>query len=212
MKYTLTALLILVGIILVAIALYRSPGPKADEAVRDSDNEAGGFRDWVKNPDLKNEASRAFAEREEARKSLHVPADISDAEIQKMVERVFVQEDKDFNYARLEIVGKKAKPFLLEALADPRVATRFDPDGFTNGPNYPLQRICGLLADVQFAFASRVLALRLLAARVPEAFGVLPASQALLFGTAQPLAGRALLASILQRDLVGVLSCEPRLN
>ena len=53
---------------------------------------SGGFREWVKNPELKYAASAYF----EARDALTVPDDISPEEIQAMVDRVFIKEDTDF--------------------------------------------------------------------------------------------------------------------
>ena len=73
---------------------------------------AGGFRDWVKNPDYKRSAEQYFAERD----GLTVPDDISQSEIKAMVDRLFVKEDDDFNLDKLRLVGNKATPLLVGAL------------------------------------------------------------------------------------------------
>ena len=84
---------------------------------------------------------------EEERASLTVPEDISDAEIQGMVDRLFELEDRNWlNYKRLELVGRKAHPFFVRTLDDPRIAERFKSEEvFHHGPKVPLQRVIGLL-------------------------------------------------------------------
>lgn len=105
---------------------------------------AGGFRDWVKNPAYRE----AMAERLAARQALTVPDDISADAIAKMVERLFVEPDDDFNFDRLELVGNKAVPLLIRALADPRTATTNWglERGHALSTRSPLERICNLLA------------------------------------------------------------------
>lgn len=104
----------------------------------------GGFRDWVKNPDYKRSAEQYFAERE----ALTVPDDISQDEIQKMVDRLFVKEDDDFNFDRLKLVGNKATPLLIAALnADAAFNTTFSEGGHALDAVSPFERICDLLKE-----------------------------------------------------------------
>ena len=65
------------------------------------DSEAGtyGFSDWVKNPDYKRSAAEYFA----AREALTVPDDISPAQIQHMVDELFIEEVIDGYYEKGEI-------------------------------------------------------------------------------------------------------------
>ena len=100
MKYAVITLLVLCVVAIAAFFLLR--------ARHDSEADPGVFVDWVKNPDYKRSAAEYFA----ARDALTVPDDISPAEIQHMVEQLFVEEDNDFNFDRLKLVGEKAVPFL----------------------------------------------------------------------------------------------------
>lgn len=102
----------------------------------------GGFRDWVKNPDFSKAAAEYFA----ARDALEVPDDISEAEIRQMVDRLFVQQDNDFNMERLKLVGDKADALLIEALEDPKTAeTKFGAGGHALDAKSPFERIVDLL-------------------------------------------------------------------
>lgn len=99
-----------------------------------------GFRSWLKNPEERKDAADYFA----ALHALEVPDDISSTEIRKMVARLFVQADDDFNFERLKIVGSKAVPELIEALADPRTSSaKFN--GHILDSQSPFERICDLL-------------------------------------------------------------------
>lgn len=103
---------------------------------------ANEFWDWVKNPDYRR-ATNEFMQRREA---ASVPADISDRQLRRMVRRLFREKNKNFNFERLQKVGPKLIPFLLEALDDPGVAIRFiHPEHFLL-PQSPFERICELLA------------------------------------------------------------------
>jgi hypothetical protein len=57
-----------------------------------------------------------------------------------------VQQDQDFNFDRLKLVGDRAVPFLIRALQDPRTATMtFGKGAPPLGPQSPFERICKLL-------------------------------------------------------------------
>lgn len=117
--------------------------------------EFGGFRDWVKNPLYRQAAEDYFA----ARSALRVPDDISDDEIRRMVDRLFVQKDEDFNFRRLELVGAKAVPFLVEALEKPGTArTKFRDRGHATAAESPFERIVDLIAPIGPAEAAGALA------------------------------------------------------
>jgi len=60
---------------------------------------------------------------ETAKSQLSVPADLSDEEIEAMVERLFVAEDWRWNHLKLSLVGERAVPMLVDALSDPRIET-----------------------------------------------------------------------------------------
>ncbi len=147
MKYTLISLailLVIAGVYFIASRLFRTQS-----------GEAGGFRDWLKNPDYKQVAADHFA----ARDALEVPVDISDAEIQKMVDRLFAQEDKDFNFDRLKLVGSKAVPYLITALEDPKTKTKqFGEGDHILDAKSPFERICKLLGAIGPAEAALPLA------------------------------------------------------
>lgn len=132
MKFATIAVLILCIVAIAAFFLLRGR----------QDSEAGGFRDWVKNPDYKRTAAEYFA----ARDALTVPDDISGAEIQHMVDQLFVEEDDDFNFDRLELVGEKAVPLLIDTLSEDRTrTTAFSMDGEDYIDGSPFERICDLL-------------------------------------------------------------------
>ena len=110
----------------------------------DNESTAGGFRDWVKNPDYKRAAEEFFAERD----ALTVPDDISQSEIQAMVDRLFVKEDNDFNFDKLKLVGEKAIPLLVAALnSDRAFDTKFSEGGHVSNAKSPFERICDLLEE-----------------------------------------------------------------
>lgn len=105
---------------------------------------ASGFRDWVKNPYYKRSAEQYFAERD----ALTVPDDISQSEIQAMVDRLFVKEDNDFNLDKLKLVGDKATPLLVATLnSDRAFNTTFSEGGHAFGAKSPFERICDLLEE-----------------------------------------------------------------
>ncbi|HIK95507.1 MAG TPA: HEAT repeat domain-containing protein [Planctomycetes bacterium] len=66
-----------------------------------------------------------------------------------MVDRLFVQEDEDFNLDRLKLVGAKAVPMLIEALENPKTAaTKFGDGGHALDPKSPFERIVDLLTPI----------------------------------------------------------------
>jgi HEAT repeat protein len=111
------------------------------------------FRSWLKNP---SERQGAVA-RSTALYSLAVPQDISTAEIQKMVDRLFIQADDDFNFERLKLVGAKAIPSLIEVLGKTRTSSVKFTGQFSYGGS-PFQRICDLLGRLGAAEAAGPLA------------------------------------------------------
>lgn len=115
----------------------------------------GGFRDWVKNPDYKRAAEQYFAERD----ALKVPDDISQNEIQTLVDRLFMKEDEDFNLDKLKLVGDKATPLLVAALNSDRVFnSTFSEDGHVFDAKSPFERICDLLEETCPPAAAKPLA------------------------------------------------------
>ncbi|MEO8128981.1 MAG: hypothetical protein ABJF23_10775 [Bryobacteraceae bacterium] len=72
-----------------------------------------------------------------------LPKDLSDADIQGMVEGLFIQEDGDFSLDRLKLVGRRAIPFLIGGLQDQRTATTIFHE--INHLKSPFERICLLL-------------------------------------------------------------------
>ena len=108
MKYTIFAVGIIVVLGIVSLIAYRFLRPRS-----------GGFQDWVKNPGYKQAVDDYFA----ARESLEVPHDISNEEIQRMIDRLYIQKDEDFNFDRLKRVGIKAVPMLIKALKEPKTAS-----------------------------------------------------------------------------------------
>lgn len=101
----------------------------------------GDFWDWVKNPDFR----RAINEFMRRREAASVPADITDRQLRRMVRRLFREKNKNFNFERLQKVGPRLIPFLLEALDDPAVAIRFIHPEHPLLPQSPFERICELL-------------------------------------------------------------------
>lgn len=143
MKHLLIAALCTAALLCIALLLGPVSRARRDDA-------PGGFRDWVKRPDYKRAVGQRMAADEEERRSLRVPESIPEAEIGKMVDRLFVREDRNaLNFSRLELVGAKAHSHLRRALADPRIAERFDGMGPWDGSPYvPLQRVAGLLRRI----------------------------------------------------------------
>ncbi|ADG68569.1 PBS lyase HEAT domain protein repeat-containing protein [Planctopirus limnophila DSM 3776] len=134
MKYAAFILGIVVIISIGTFITYRMLRPRHGEN--------GGFSDWLKNPDYKQAAADYFA----ARKALTIPDDISDEEIQKMVDQLFDEKDKHFNFDRLQLVGMKAVPMLINALNNPKTASmKFGDGGYVPGPASPFERIADLL-------------------------------------------------------------------
>ena len=72
---------------------------------------------------------------------LQVPSDLSDDEIDWMIEGLFREEDKYFKCDRLEIVGERAVPKLVEALSDQRIGKVRRGEGSQS----PLYKIVSLL-------------------------------------------------------------------
>jgi len=77
-----------------------------------------------------------------------LPKDLSDVDIKAMVERLFIQEDDDFNLDRLKLAGSRAVPFLIDALQEPRTETATFPKVSPLALGSPFERICRLL-DLQ---------------------------------------------------------------
>ncbi|MEZ6044696.1 MAG: hypothetical protein R3C11_03750 [Planctomycetaceae bacterium] len=138
MLYLFSAILAVVIIALILFLVWKKRRARTQD-------QFGGFQEWVKNPDFKKSYGMFIEDREQARQALKVPANISPAEIQKMVNQLFVEEDFHFNYDKLELLGPKAVPFLTKALQNPKAAKRFNPGAFKFTPDTPLQRICKLL-------------------------------------------------------------------
>jgi len=147
MKYAAAAIAIIALLAVVGVIAYRFFKPR--------NQDTGGFRDWVKKPDYKQAAANYFA----AREALEVPDDISDDEIQQMVDRLFVQKDEDFNFDRLKLVGIKAVPMLIGALENPKTAlTQFGEGGHSLDAKSPFERIVDLLKPLGPAGAALPLA------------------------------------------------------
>lgn len=81
-----------------------------------------------------------------ARHSLKVPSDLGDAEICHIVENLFLPSDDEWNQPRLEMVGKRAVPFLVDALDDARIGTARFPDAMVLDGQSALERIVELLS------------------------------------------------------------------
>lgn len=113
---------------------------------------SGGFRDWVKNLGYRFSAIRYLMTRD----ALDVPDNISDEEIERMVERLFDQKDRGFNFDRLKLVGIRAVPRLIEALESPRLSsTKFSKVRHVADAKSPFERIVDLLAPFGPAEAAR---------------------------------------------------------
>jgi hypothetical protein len=85
----------------------------------------GGFRDWVKNPEwreaVEDELTRKLLEQKRKREEPVVPLDLPEEEIKVLVEGLLHRDQDDFEgIERLERVGAKAVPALLQALVDSR--------------------------------------------------------------------------------------------
>ena len=144
MKYAVLGIVAtFVVIAIIGCRSFRSP-PK----------ETGGFKDWGKNPDYRKAAAEYAAERD----ALKVPDEISPDEIQKMVDRLFLQKDEDFNLDRLKLVGEKAIPYLVQALERPQASKKFVDVDHVLAPKSPFERIAGLLEPFGHASAVRPLA------------------------------------------------------
>lgn len=114
----------------------------------------GGFRDWVENPDYKRAAEEYFARRE----ALTVPDNISRDEIQLLVDRLFEQDDNDFNLEKLKLIGSKATPLLINALnSDEAFEQTFSAGRHATAPKSPFERICDLLSETAPASAAEPL-------------------------------------------------------
>jgi HEAT repeat protein len=99
---------------------------------------------------------RESSEAEQRRAS----ARYSDADLQRMVERLFVQYDPDrANFHALLYAGARPLPLLLKALDDPRTSTMLFPgDGANILDTSPFDRICSLLRTLKPAAAAAPLA------------------------------------------------------
>ena len=142
--------LVIVGLVLAA---YYWTRPRDVEQRDVHDVEPGGFRDWVKNPERKTMAEEFFERR---RRAMEVPEDITNAEIERMVDQLFVPENEGFNIERLGRVGDRAAPFLIEALDDPRVEMKFEKQ-HALGASSPFERIADLLGQIGSPDAARPL-------------------------------------------------------
>ncbi len=135
MKYFLLGLALTLALVVVYVALHRLGFGRNKESKL-------YFRDLVMDP----KHMQATDDYYEKLDNLRVPGDISDAEIQRMVDRLFIEEDDDFNYPRLELVGLKAVPFLIRALNDPKtLSARFEKGDRYSRAKSPFERICKLL-------------------------------------------------------------------
>ncbi|MDX1930765.1 MAG: DUF4375 domain-containing protein [Pirellulaceae bacterium] len=142
MNYFYVLAAIVVGII--AYLVFK-PGKRA----------SGGFLDWVTQPSYQRAAADYFA----ARQALTVPDDISQEDIQKMIDRLFQQDDDDFNADRLKLVGIKAVPLLIAALENPQTAAaKFGAGGHACDAKSPFERIVRLLEPLAPAEAAKPLA------------------------------------------------------
>jgi HEAT repeat protein len=114
-----------------------------------------GFRDYVKNPSSQNWLTAELAYRD----SIRVPPDLPDSDIQRMVERLYLLEDKDYNLHRLKLVGHRAVPWLVKALNDPKTSVlRFTQANFSPGGISPFERICDALRPLGSGDAASALA------------------------------------------------------
>jgi len=87
-------------------------------------------------------------------------ARFTDADLQRMVDRLFVQDDPGrANFHGLLYAGARPLPFLLKALDDPRMSTIvFDKNGFDPIETSPFGRVCSLLDNLAPVEAAKPLA------------------------------------------------------
>ncbi|OAI45746.1 hypothetical protein AYO44_12460 [Planctomycetaceae bacterium SCGC AG-212-F19] len=113
------------GTILLLVCLWLLFGDWLKRFWQNRGDGKGGFRDWVKNPEwreaVEDQLTRQLLEQQHKLEEPVVPLDLSEAEIQELVEHLLQREQSEFDgIERLEQVGAKAVPALLAALADPR--------------------------------------------------------------------------------------------
>jgi hypothetical protein len=87
-------------------------------------------------------------------------ARFTDADLQRMVDRLFVQDDPGrANFHGLLYADSRQLPFLLKALDDPRTSTVvFEKNGFDPLEMFPFGRICGLSDELAPVEAAKPLA------------------------------------------------------
>jgi Domain of unknown function (DUF4375)/HEAT repeats len=92
-----------------------------------------------------NEMGAAFEAERQAKS-----AKLSDADLQRMVERLFIQDDPGrTNFHGLLYAGARPLPFLIKALDDPRTwNTVFEKKGFDPLEVSPFSRLCSLLSGL----------------------------------------------------------------
>ncbi len=76
---------------------------------------------------------------------LSVPDDLTDEEINEMVQQLFVAEDWRWNHLKLSMVGRRAVPMLVNLLDDPRIAEVEFPLRLRHSGITPLHRVTLLL-------------------------------------------------------------------
>lgn len=82
------------------------------------EDDRGGFREYVKNPEYARVLAREYARRE----NLPPPEDYDDASIRRRVERLLEGKPSYDDTHALSSLGKLTVPVLLETLEDPRFA------------------------------------------------------------------------------------------
>lgn len=131
MSPTIGIIVLIFGLIILAVCWY------LDHVERFNDGPT--FKTWVKNPGWKE-----FVEQQD--NEVTISDDLSDQQIRKMVEDLFVEEEGELSFQQLQLVGERAVPFLLTALDDPRTSTvMFGESCFPLGPSSPFKRISRLL-------------------------------------------------------------------
>lgn len=111
--------------------------------------------DYIHDLELRDAADEYFQERE----SLTVPADVSTAEIQTLIDRLYLPKDEDFNQRKLQLIGAKANPLLIAELQTERAfTTKFPDGGHALAAKSPFERICDLLRETCPADAATPLA------------------------------------------------------
>jgi len=80
-----------------------------------------------------------------AKSQLSVPGDLTDEEMEAMVERLFAAEDWRWNKVKLSLLGQRVVPKLVAALDDPRMSTTEFPLRLSNSGQTPLHRVSLLL-------------------------------------------------------------------